>query len=176
MKKLIQISISICFLISCSSNSEKKLSNKNYPNVIDGFYYHNLKPIKTDSTLKKINLGPFVLNTPHSWKFEKVQGIIDSYVGKIVKDSIVFHFDYSNMGYSNKLSKDTFNQNIKTDTIPPYFVKVVTPKIGKLGQTGIYFKYLESSLTLNFYTADSLDSITQKEALGIINSIAIVVK
>lgn len=53
---------------------------------------------------------------------------------------------------------------------------MISPKKGYEGQTGIYFNHLKTSLTLNFYTTDSLDSNTQKEALEIIKSIAIVVK
>ena len=174
MKTLINSLVVFLLLAGCSNSSDLKPTSSSNPHIIDGYYYHNIQKTQIDSSIKTLDLGPFKIETPTSWKFERVQGI-DSYVGKIKKDSTLFHFDFSSMGYSNSLSRDTFQHNITTDTIPPYFVKIISPKKGHLGQTGIYLNHLKTSLTLNFYSTDSLDPQTQKEALEIINSIGIVV-
>ena len=175
IKTLLSVLFLLMFLFGCSNSSTIKESKVVETNIINGYYYHNLDTIKYDTSLKKINTGPYKLIAPKSWEFKKLQGI-DSYVGQLKKDTISFHFEYSTQGYSNNLTDDTLKHLIKTDTIPPFYVKIVTPKIGSTGLTGIYFHHLESSLSLNFYTTDSLDTKTQKEAMDIINSITLIVK
>src|SRR5687767_5441037 len=121
---------------------------------------------------KTMDFGAFTIETPHTWKQIKAQGI-DSYVGKIaIDDSDILHFDlgwYSNdlteyqevkMGdgktyyissydtaYSPKLV-DSANRdrvvksNILWDTVDGRRAKILSPIKAGIGTTGIYIDSL----------------------------------
>jgi hypothetical protein len=96
---------------------------------------------------KNLDFGSFTIETPASWKKEKVKGI-DSYVGKIVIDSNeTLEFDLG--WYSNTLTENDSVENknniIMWDTIDRKKVKIVIPKQSGKGITGIYIDSLWQS-------------------------------
>ncbi len=119
-----------------------------------------------------MDFGTFTIETPHTWKQIKAQGI-DSYVGKIaIDDSDILHFDlgwYSNdlteyqevkMGdgrtyyisshdtaYSPTLVDSAYRDrvvksNVTWFTIDGRRAKVLTPIKSGIGTTGIYIDSL----------------------------------
>jgi hypothetical protein len=84
----------------------------------------NSSTIKTEK-LHKIDTGSFQIEVPSDWAYKKEKGM-DSFVGKIVGDSLELSFDYSEGGYANPLfstEKDYLEEN-KEDWMPidePYY-------------------------------------------------------
>ncbi|MEM6378853.1 MAG: hypothetical protein AAF705_11585, partial [Bacteroidota bacterium] len=62
--------------------------------------------------------------------------------------------------------------HIQVDTINGYYRKIIQPKEGSIGMTGIYFKDLNSSFDFNM-TGDSLSKENQEKAIAAFKTITI---
>jgi hypothetical protein len=86
--------------------------------------------------LHTIDTGAFQIEVPRNWVYKKEKGI-DSFVGKIVGDSVKLSFDYSEAGYANSLlstENDYFDEN-ESEWMPisaPYFKMGVTYTSGSV--------------------------------------------
>jgi hypothetical protein len=90
------------------------------------------------SSYRQLDFDAFTILVPSSWEKVRLRGI-DSYVGGIktgTKDT--FHFDLGM--YSNTLSGR--NSHVTWEEIDGYPVKMVRPKKGTAGITGIYIDSL----------------------------------
>lgn len=82
--------------------------------------------------------GGFSLRLPPDWELRELQGI-DSYVGEIVGGEVKLHFDYG--WYSNPLADDNDPGHVVTyEEIGGNRAKLVRPKEGREGVTGVYFE------------------------------------
>ena len=82
--------------------------------------------------------GGFSLSLPPSWELKEVQGI-DSYVGEIVGDGVLLHFDFG--WYSNPLADDDDPLHIVVyEDIGGRRAKLVRPKVEMEGYVGVYFE------------------------------------
>ena len=121
--------------------------------IIDPKFYSELQ----DTTWHRINLGPFSIDTPKSYKYVKRQGI-DSYVGELCSKTDTLWFDYG--WYSNNFSKYYGNPDYKIE----YFLidnrksVLVLPKTQN-GIIGIYVQNVTKldHLALGSSTIDNLD-------------------
>ena len=96
------------------------------------------KSSKLVSTFKQLDFGAFTIQAPSSWEKVTKRGI-DSYVGAIKIDSQdTLHFDLGM--YSNTLSSQ--NQSVTWEEIDGFEVKIVSPKSGTKGITGVYIDSL----------------------------------
>ena len=82
--------------------------------------------------------GRFSLLLPPSWELKEVQGI-DSYVGEIVGDDVLLHFDFG--WYSSPLADDDDPLHIVVyEDIGGRRAKLVRPKAEMEGYVGVYFE------------------------------------
>ena len=120
-KTILLLSISILFNIGCAIQNRKKI----------------------------INRWMFTIEVPVNWKYKFALGI-DSDVGRIVGKGVDLTYDYSEMGYANSLNPDEIEKyEIFIDTIGRYVRKIIHPKEGKRGMTGVYIWDLNSNFDFN---------------------------
>lgn len=76
---------------------------------------------------KIIDLKAFEIEVPEGWEYKKEQGF-DSFVGRIIGDSINLSFDYSEMGYANSLimSKEDYFENWKSKSYMNPYLQMTT--------------------------------------------------
>ncbi len=103
-------------------------------NVIRGVkLLYGTEEFDIPSYWQNIDAGPFSLQLPPSWKFNKLRGT-DSYVGEFVGPEIRLTFDYG--AYTGSLSGSDYI--ITYRNINGHRAKVATSK-SKIGTAGIYF-------------------------------------
>lgn len=84
----------------------------------------------------------FSLHLPPGWNLRELQGI-DSYVGEIAGDDVRLQFDYG--WYSNSLAEDNDpDHDVSYEDIDGRRAKLVRPKEGSGGITGVYFEQVNS--------------------------------
>ena len=126
-------------------------------------------PIEIPSDWQAIDATSFTLSLPPGWQFNRLQGI-DSYVGEFVGDNMKLHFDYGM--YSNPLAYENDpNYIITHETIDNQDAKIVRPKAGLNGTTGIYFADLGDNRTSLEMSGEDLTVEQQETTLRIFRTL-----
>ncbi len=115
------------------------------------------------------NQPGFSISLPPGWRVNERQGI-DSYVGEVVGDGVRLHFDYGAYSWNLDPADDPAREYEQSDEeIGGVEAKVVMPKEGQGGFTGVYFQDLDS-VQLNLVGED-LTGEQQRTAMAIFRSV-----